>query len=44
MSSSDDNSDNENCLRKRVLPVANFDNYDENVPPKSGEEYLRRVQ
>lgn len=42
--SSNDESDGEDCLRKSVLPVAKFDSYDENVPPKSGEEYLRRVQ
>ena len=43
-SANDNYSDDEDCLRKSVLPVAKFDSYDENVPPKSGEEYLRRVQ
>ncbi len=26
------------------LPVANFDHFDPNLPPVSGEDYLRRVQ
>lgn len=30
--------------RNKVLPVADFDDYDPSVPPSSGEEYLRRVQ
>ena len=39
------NEDNdENSLRKSILPVAKFDDYDEAIPPKTGEEYLRRVQ
>ena len=40
---SDDSS--EECFERRpVLPVADFDDYDPNVPPQSGAEYLRRVQ
>ena len=42
--SANDDSEGDDCLRKSVLPVAKFNSYDENVPPKSGEEYLRRVQ
>lgn len=30
--------------RQKALPVADFDYYDPNVPPSTGEEYLRRVQ
>lgn len=41
---SEDFSDFEDPLRKEALPVADFDEYDKNVPPKTGEEYLRRVQ
>jgi survival of motor neuron protein-interacting protein 1 len=37
-------SDEEEYGRKKSLPVADFDDYDPNIPPVTGEEYLRRVQ
>jgi hypothetical protein len=42
-----DNSDNEDEYEGILvpkLPVANFDHFDPNLPPVSGEDYLRRVQ
>ena len=41
-SSSDD--EGFEMMRKPVLPVADFTEYDPSVPPQTGAEYLRRVQ
>lgn len=40
----DFDDDYDDYKRPSVLPVANFDHYDPQKPPTSGEEYLRRVQ
>ena len=40
----DDDDQSSDMVMKTVLPVANFDDYDPNIPPQSGAEYLRRVQ
>lgn len=42
--SEESNDEDFEMTMKSVLPVANFDDYDLNVPPQSGAEYLRRVQ